>query len=378
MDTHTAWRGDDGTEFRADFHEVRADRLAAPVIRDDGGMLVEMVTSTADEVLTYADASFPSGVRREYVPRETLDDPAYVASLRLRPVVVAPNDVHWTGVRPETVDQWRVGQTGEAIRWDGADQVVPAVVDSARGLDALRSGLRGVSVGYTVRVDATPGVSPSGQPYDVIQRDRRANHVLITQRGRAARATVRADEAESPMDPKKLIAALALHGITVRADAADEDGIAAAVGEALSTSRGEAAGHKQRADAADAEVARLKPTEAAARGDGADFLAAYAERGPLLALAAEHKIDAADTLGNAALRKAVAVKLGARADAPDAEHAGFLAGLLKARGDAGPTVDELSAQGRQPVTDKQRGDAAPKFSFYDLTGNGYGRATSKE
>ena len=339
-------RGDDSSDnLRADLSDLRGDRLAPPVRLPEGGLRGEMIVATAGEVLEYRDPTQPTGIRREYVPRAALEDPAFLESLKLRPLILAPNEVHWTTLRPEDVKRWRVGQVGETLRWDGDDLVASYVIDTDTGLAAIESGLRSVSVGYSVRADGPPGIAPDGSAYDVMQTPgtRRGNHVILTQRGRVARAQLRADEALT-MDPKKLAAALAAIEITLRADA-DEAATAATIGEALAAAKGEAAGHKQRADAAEPKAAKVDELttalDAAHRGDSAEVIAAFAARGPLLDLAAQHKVEGADKLGNSAIGKAVAVKLGCRADASDTEIAGFLAGVAKASEASGPTVGDL-------------------------------------
>lgn len=373
-------RADDSDPTRrADVLELRADRLAAPTTLPEGGLRGEMIVATADEVLQYADASYPSGVRREYVPRSTLEDPEWIDSLKLRPLIVAPPEVHWSSITPDNIDQYRVGQVGESIRWDAADQVATYVADTRAGLTALESGLRSVSVGYSVEIDRMSGTAPNGQPYDVKQTKRLANHVILTARGRVQNATIRADSQEPMMDLLKLSELLAKFGLTVPVGA-DEMAVAKVVEEALEAKDMEIARlngvcegmESARGDAVTKATAELaSAVDGLKRGDGADFLAAYAARADLLALAGEHGVENGATLDTTALRKAIAVKLGCRADADDAHVGGFIAGALKAL----ETAPKVKAQ-----ETPKRGDAddvATVSTFHAQTGpTAYLRATT--
>lgn len=368
-------RADDSDPTRrADVLELRADRLAAPTTLPEGGLRGEMIVATADEVLQYADATYPDGVRREYVPRSTLEDPEWIDSLKLRPLIVAPPEVHWSSITPDNIDQYRVGQVGESIRWDEADQVAPYVVDSRNGLDALESGLRSVSVGYSVAIDRMSGTAPNGQPYDVCQTKRLANHVILTAVGRVKNAAIRADSQEPMMDLIKLSELLAKFGLTVPVGA-DEAAVAKVVEEALEAKDMEIARlggvcegmEAARGDAVTAATAEaVAPLTAAIdglkRGDGDDFRAAFTVRADLLTLAGEHGVENAATLDTTALRKSIAVKLGCRADADDAHVGGFIAGALKAL--------ENAPKGEGQPTPKRGDNADAPYvdKFYARTG----------
>lgn len=376
-------RADDSDPTRrADVLELRADRLVAPTVLPEGGLRGEMIVATADEVLQYADASYPSGVRREYVPRSTLEDPEWIDSLKLRPLIVAPPEVHWSAITPDNIDQYRVGQVGESIRWDATDQVASYVADTRAGLDALRSGLRSVSVGYSVAIDKMSGVAPNGQPYDVKQTKRLANHVILTARGRVNNATIRADSTEFMMDLLKLSELLAKFGLIIPVGA-DEAAVAKVVEEALEAKDMEIARlngvcegmESARGDAATAHEAALTEANAKAaalaRGDSAEFVTAYKAHASLLASASAHGVEGAADLDTGSLRKALAVKLGCRADAPDAEIAGFIAGALKAAEAVTPPAVQ--------ATPGARADAASSVHpFYAQTGPGRAAKSPKE
>jgi hypothetical protein len=65
--------------------------------------------------------------------------------------------------------------TGDVVR-DGEYVRVPLMLADAAAIDAYESGVRELSVGYTTDIDWTPGTTPTGERYDGVQRDIRANH----------------------------------------------------------------------------------------------------------------------------------------------------------------------------------------------------------
>lgn len=355
-------------DTRADEMEFRADRdLRAPERTPQGTMRVEMNVATS-RVYEYPQAD--GTVVREYVPPETLADPAAIDSLKLRPLLLAPSDVHWQDVGPEQIEKWRIGQIGEDIRYD-ADSSPPtlkatAVIDTPRGLSAIENGLRAVSAGYTVgTLDRTAGQAPDGTPYDAIQRDRRYNHVMLVQSGRAGpEAVIRADsDTGDTMDPKKLSALLAPLGITIRADATSEEDVRDAVKAKIDDDAAKIEAAEAKATAAETARGDAAGIEAAVkRGDGEAFRAGYALRARILPLATQAKVDKADTLDTSALVAQTAAKLGHRGDSDASAWLDAYIAVksaadpfdgLKVRGDAGP-VDDASV----PL-----GSAAKQFQF---------------
>ena len=179
---------------------LRADRydLAAPVVLDTGARRVEAVIARVG-VLAY-----PWG--REYVPAETLADPAWLSSLAGVPLLYARDghpDRPWT--IEDSAGAERVGVVLSA-RYDAASEAVVAevVVDTAEGVELLARGVRGVSPWYSAETDAAPGVTPRGEAYDLTQTRRTAaNHVVLTSSPRGGPGVeVRADalNTESNMD----------------------------------------------------------------------------------------------------------------------------------------------------------------------------------
>jgi hypothetical protein len=52
-------------------------------------------------------------------------------------------------------------------------------------VDAVDAGKRELSNGYRSTIDFTPGITPSGERYDAVQKEIRGNHVAVVAKGRA-------------------------------------------------------------------------------------------------------------------------------------------------------------------------------------------------
>ena len=91
---------------------------------------------------------------------------------------------------PELVDSTNVqkhfrGITGGEIARDGEFITVPLSLMDASLIDAVDSGKRELSAGYTCDIEFVDGVTPDGDTYNAIQRNIRVNHIAVVDRGRA-------------------------------------------------------------------------------------------------------------------------------------------------------------------------------------------------
>lgn len=87
-----------------------------------------------------------------------------------------------------TADNYRSVSAGfvrGAARQDGDYVVADLIIKDKRAIDAINSGKVELSAGYTAVYDERPGVSPEGEPYDMVQTQIRINHVAIVDRARA-------------------------------------------------------------------------------------------------------------------------------------------------------------------------------------------------
>lgn len=89
-----------------------------------------------------------------------------------------------TPVTVETYDAENVGNVFEVVP-DGESVRASIQIMSKRAIEAVRDGLRELSVGYEAELVWGDGVTPDGETYDAIQKNIRANHLAIVKTGRA-------------------------------------------------------------------------------------------------------------------------------------------------------------------------------------------------
>lgn len=124
----------------------------------------------------------PDGtIQRDLVLSKYLFDKESMETLKLKPVTNShPQE---TFVNIVTNKDRRVGQVGETVEPQGNKLFTRMVIDTQEGIDAIESGKRQLSPGYLCDYIDQPGVY-QGQPYDVIQINRRYNHVAIVDNAR--------------------------------------------------------------------------------------------------------------------------------------------------------------------------------------------------
>lgn len=116
-------------------------------------------------------------------PDDVLSSEA-MASLSLLPITI---DHPSSLVTIENSDDLVIGHTGETARPDGSNIVVPLVITSKRGLDAVAGGRKELSLGYKLELVKEDGVY-DGVPYTHRQRNIRYNHLALVHSARAGRA----------------------------------------------------------------------------------------------------------------------------------------------------------------------------------------------
>lgn len=119
----------------------------------------------------------------EYRPEEEVAKQDALLSLANLPVTLEhPPEL----LTPETCREYQRGHTGSMVEYRSPFAVGFVTVTDREAIDAVKRGdAREVSVGYRVKFDATPGVTPDGQRYDGVQREISGNHVAIVRKGRA-------------------------------------------------------------------------------------------------------------------------------------------------------------------------------------------------
>lgn len=164
--------------------EQRHQRYDAGVLRPshrtDEGYLVCEAFIARPGVYEYVQ---PDGtVIRELVPAEELHRADSLGTLALKPATLEhpPEDV-----TPDNYMRYATGDVGNEISVVEGGYVKVVVTAKRRdAIVALDGGVRETSPGYTCRIEEGGGMDPEHGQYDRIQRDRRYNHLAITQRAR--------------------------------------------------------------------------------------------------------------------------------------------------------------------------------------------------
>lgn len=326
---------------------------------------------------------------REYLPAEEIARADSLATLedatvtdRHPPNMVDPKS--WGSVSIGHARNGRTEASGAAL--------ATLVINRADAIDRVGADLREVSRGVKVRIDNTPGVTPDGKPYDRVQRDIVYNHIALgpSNWGRQGnQVSLRLDSAGDEITPDtesqdnmafkfaydgkefNTEAELThyLNGLKTRADAGfpppkdnEEDKKAKAEQEKKDA---QAKADKERADKAEAELAKI-------RADAAKAARAALETEAKVVLGADHKFDSAETdrgihaaviaklnpaikldgLSDDAVRGAYVVALATRADAVDPSRQdsnSMVLGLRGATSEGKPRTDEQQKPRKTPA-----------------------------
>lgn len=330
--------------FRSNF----AEALAKPVMTDEGWLRVDCYL-TRSGVFDY---EMPDGtLRREYRPPEEVFHPDALESFRGRPVT---NDHPPVMLDSTNTGLYMKGHIiGDTVRREGNKVRASLFIVDAELIADIADGKREVSQGYWCAIDATPGVSPEGERYDVIQRRYKGNHAAAVKQGRAGkdcairwdghpvsqfkRVEVRADK--EPMMKFK-IAGIDLDVPEPVAQAIEKERADAAAALAKVTAdhsalRGELVAANAKADKA--EKALVEAT------DPKKFDARVAARSTLVTQAEAVGVKCDGAMTDRAIKVAV-IKALVGEDIPETEDDGYVRGCFdRATKDARNGVDGLAA-----------------------------------
>lgn len=393
--------GKTDSALRYDYFDFYSGEGATKMTRTDEGYLQGRAVLTNVGVFPYM---MPDGsVRRELRPKEEVFSDASMASLRGKPLT---NDHPTVAVTSENAKDLQVGFIGDGVTRDDYHLIAPLTVTVKDAVDAVDAGKRALSCGYRSNVVSTsktydikdwqgnvvdkktyecPGVW-NGVPYDAIQTDIVYNHVALVEKGRAGDAAVlRMDGAgvRVPMSVphnhqdthkgKTMMKIRLDNGLEY--DATPEVAVAykEAVKDAedavelLNAKDAELQGEKEDARKTEAElqaqldlaqdkVKQLETEMAKLQKDSEDpakLDAAVASRMALLATASKVKVDGAEKMDAASLKKAilVAARPGLVLDGKSNEYLDAAFEVVRA------DVDGQTAQGDQNRRDS--GDVPP-------------------
>ena len=153
------------------------------------GFLIDHPIVTTVGIFEYMN---PDGsIRRELRLPEEVFAPESLASYKGKPIIVT----HRSGrVTTDNVEKETIGTILSEASKDGENVRAEIVIHNT---DALKTGLRELSLGYDLDLDETPG-EWNGQPYDAIQRNIRVNHLALVSAARAGeQARLNIDEKEN-------------------------------------------------------------------------------------------------------------------------------------------------------------------------------------
>lgn len=333
------------------------------------------------------DYEQPDGkVIREYRPPEEVFNADSLATLPHSPVTNAhPTEP----VTTKNFAKYAVGHVdASSVKQDGDKIAARVVVQDARAIrDIADRKRREISCGYNCDVDETPGVLSDGTKYDRVQRNIRYNHVALVEDGRAGPEVRLRLDSKGDQTNRKEVSNMKIEviggieyevGTPAHADACrrrdDEQ-----------KQRTDAAAKTQaaldkltaRADAADAEVAKLRKTLADAtspqRLDHAVKVRAAVVNRARVVLGGEYKADG-KTL-DAIKREAVAqhfpdVKLDGKSR--DYVNAMFRAIPKDARADGADRPLHLDGENKIPAAPPALRNPPPGFQRTDGKTGGKG------
>jgi hypothetical protein len=168
------------------FSDLRIDASSLKEFADGSIKVSAQLTKTG--VFTYHN---PDGTpRREYRPASEVFSDSSRESFAGAPVTIN-HPTFADGSRLVSAKYWKgvaIGHLGDNVRQDGDFAVADLYVRDADAVARVKSGdLKGVSCGYRVDYDPTPGTAPDGTSYDGIQKNIQGNHLALLPRGIAPR-----------------------------------------------------------------------------------------------------------------------------------------------------------------------------------------------
>jgi uncharacterized protein len=168
---------DDKAKLRLarDGYLIASPRIARTGIQIYKG--VELGISDVDEIRVYRPAA-------EVFSKDS------IRSFSNRPVTLEhPGEM----VDASNWDKHAIGHTGDEIMRDGEFIRIPMMVMDQEAIDAIRKGQRQLSVGYSADLEWKAGITDSGEAYDAVQRNIRANHLAVVASARGGSKLVIGD-----------------------------------------------------------------------------------------------------------------------------------------------------------------------------------------
>lgn len=234
----------------------------------------------------------PDGtIRREYRPPEEVFDTDSEASFVGKPIVVG----HPASgiVSSDTAQDLAIGTIlSSGYPKDETNIACDIVIHNPSAIGEKR----GLSLGYRVDVEETPGTTPDGQQYDAIQRNIRINHLAVVDRARAgakARLNLDGDEIIEGVETK----------MKIKIDSVDFE-VDEKIANYVNSLQSKEENARVKLDTANTELKTVKEQNTTLKAD-ADALKAKADAMTAERDALKAKVDAADAEKEKAVKEAV-------------------------------------------------------------------------
>jgi len=139
----------------------------------------------------------PTDVINVYRPSEEVFSDISLSSFANKPIT----DNHPAELlSAANAKKFSVGHAGPEVTRDGDFAKTILHVTDAEAIAKIESGKVELSNGYVADIDWTPGIAPTGEKYDAVQRNIKGNHIAIVERGRAGPSCRVADHLPSEGD----------------------------------------------------------------------------------------------------------------------------------------------------------------------------------
>jgi hypothetical protein len=153
--------------------------------RTADGYLVAEARSVRTGIQLYAGSEVgkpEKSVVRVYRPADQVFADASLQSFTHAPVTM---DHPAEAVTADNWKQLAVGEVSTAAKKDGEWVHLPLILKDAAAIQAVETGKRELSAGYTCELVWGDGVAPDGQAFDAQQANIKINHLAIVDRARA-------------------------------------------------------------------------------------------------------------------------------------------------------------------------------------------------
>lgn len=269
-------------------------QFVAGAVTTPEGFLLDSPIVARTGIYTYLQ---PDGsVRREYRPPDEVFAEDALVSFKGKPITV----LHPKGgrVTADTAHKVTIGTImSPAYRKNDTDVACDIIIHSPQET----KGFRELSVGYSVELEETPGLTPDGEPYDAVQHLIRCNHLAVVpsaRAGRKARLNLDGNEVLDGFESEEN-----KNMVKIRIDS-NEFEVEQAVANHITALTNKCDAANVKADAAETKFTQVMTELEKVKTDAADqkvkLDAAEAERDAL-----KGKLDAAAAEKEAAIEKAV-------------------------------------------------------------------------